>query len=431
MAAPKIKYPIEIEAGSDDKVRRFVVQYEDGREVKSREHSKIVDSFTVFPFDRLGQPRYKKIVALTFEGYFGKFPKRGFLTKFSTGYGFARTLAPLLFAIQDRLDIKKLVISKAKPTKLYKNHLVLNGPELDRAFPKLTQLLKEQKQDLDHVTRTLLHEIMPTTFPLTAPTYTKGSLSNFINRKNLTTASLAPEDVDALVKLFKAGGKTLDKAQVLSTKQLIEEFYIEDVLSEMQTLFKKSGTGKNEEEWQQFFKKYNWIFSQFFASPVMLFKDKAYVGGKSLDDSDGKIADFIYKNSLTQNVAIIEIKTHKTALLRKQPYRGTDVFAVSDDLSGAIGQVLNQRDNLQKEYYELARKTEGDFEAHSAKCVVVIGQIKGHTPDQQKAIELFRANSKDVEILTFDEIYERLRALQKLILGKVKPPKPAIKAKNK
>lgn len=255
---------------------------------------------------------------------------------------------------------------------------------------------------------------------MTSPKYSKGSLSAFIKKRNLAEVSLSDEDVESLVKLFKLGRSAIDKTQVLTTKQIIEEFYIEDVLSEMALLMKKAGTGKIEEDWQQFFKKYNWIFSQFFSSPVMMFKDKAYVGGKGLDDSDGKIADFLYKNSLTQNVAIIEIKTHKTALLKAKPYRGTDVFAVSDDLSGAIGQVLNQRDNLQKEYYELARKTNEDFEAHSAKCLVVIGQVKGYGKSEQKAFELFRANSKDVEIYTFDEVFEKLKALQSLITGEKK-----------
>ncbi len=430
MARATIKYPREVEGTPTATDRVFFVELELGKQVKAREESKVADSFTVFPFDRDGGPRFQKLRSIAFEGLNKKFP-RGFLTKSTYGYGFTRVFYSLSNALQTSLDINRLVVSKGKPTKLYKSHLVLNAADLDRAFPVLSDLQKEQKQDTDHVTNTVLNGLLPNEFPLTTPKYTKGSLSAFIKKKNISNASLSDEDIDCLVKLFQAGGQALGKAQVLATKQLIEEVYIEDVLSEMEALLKKSGTGKNEEEWQQFFKKYNWIFSQFFSSPVMLFKDKAYVGGKSLDDSEGKIADFIYRNSLTQNVAIIEIKTHKTALLKSKPYRGTDVFATSDDLSGAIGQVLNQRDNLQKEYYGLAAKSEEKFEAHSAKCLIVVGSIKGHNANQIKAFELFRANSKDVEIYTFDEVFERLRALQALIKGKTKvsPRRKAAKPK--
>lgn len=86
-------------------------------------------------------------------------------------------------------------------------------------------------------------------------------------------------------------------------------------------------------------------------------------------------------------------------------------------MSGAVAQVLNQRDNLQKEYYDLAHKTGKPFEAYSTRCVVLIGQVKDLSEEQIGSFELSRANSKDVLILTFDEVYERLVALQKIIRG--------------
>ena len=50
-------------------------------------------------------------------------------------------------------------------------------------------------------------------------------------------------------------------------------------------------------------------------------------------------------------------------------YRGKDVFVMSSDLSGGISQVLNQRDNFQKEfsyqsidsYYEILRKESSEI----------------------------------------------------------------------
>lgn len=418
MTTSKIIYPRLVEVGSDANIQRFSVELEASKSVPAKEYSLHADSFTVFPFDvKSGGPKYKKLRSITFEGFNGKTP-RGFFKEFTRGYGFTRALAPVFYAIEDRLGVPKIIISKTKPTKLYKYRLVLNADELDRAFPTFTNLFKEQKEDKDHITSTTLHAMLPASFSITAPKYTKGSLSAFIKKRNIESAALSGDDVDAMVKLLNAGRKTLDRAQVLATKQVIEEFYIEDVLSEMDDLLAKSDAKQNEEKWQVFFKKYNWIFSQFFSSPVMLFKDKAYVGGKGLDDTGGKIADFIYKNSLTQNVAIIEIKTHKTALLKKRAYRGRDVFSVSDELSGALSQVLDQRDKLHKQYYEIARDTKEHFEAHSAKCLIVIGRTMGLTDDQLRAFELFRANSRDVEINTFDEVYEKLKALQSLMKGK-------------
>jgi hypothetical protein len=76
--------------------------------------------------------------------------------------------------------------------------------------------------------------------------------------------------------------------------------------------------------------------------------DKAYVGGKGIDNTNGNVCDFIYQNNMTQNIALIKIKTPCTSLLGNK-YRGT--YSLSPDLSGVGNQILNYKDKLTKEYY--------------------------------------------------------------------------------
>jgi hypothetical protein len=155
-----------------------------------------------------------------------------------------------------------------------------------------------------------------------------------------------------------------------------------------------------------------------FSYPVILVEDEAYVGGKNLSNKNGKVTDFLVKNSITENVAFLEIKTHKTKLLgRRKAYRGTDVFAMSADLTGGIAQVLDQRDNFQKEYYQHKGKSSQTFETINSKCVVLMGTIKDLSAKELKSFELFRSNSKDVEIITFDELLARCRDLQRLMVS--------------
>ena len=77
--------------------------------------------------------------------------------------------------------------------------------------------------------------------------------------------------------------------------------------------------------------------------------------------------DFLIKNSLSDNVSFLEIKTHKTKLVENSSYRGEDVYSISKDLSGSTAQVLNQRDNFQKEFYALKAKSRknGNFETNN------------------------------------------------------------------
>ena len=53
-----------------------------------------------------------------------------------------------------------------------------------------------------------------------------------------------------------------------------------------------------EEFWQSnILKEYQYIISQIFSCPYTIYQDKAYVGGKCLDNSNGNVCDFIYKNN--------------------------------------------------------------------------------------------------------------------------------------
>ena len=162
----------------------------------------------------------------------------------------------------------------------------------------------------------------------------------------------------------------------------------------------------SEEFWQTtVFKENQWVLAQIFACPCTIFADKAYVGGKGINNSGGNLCDFIYQNSLSQNVALIEIKTPCTELIGNQ-YRGT--YSFSYDLSGAVNQVLNYRDKLTKEYYSLCHQGSEPFEVLSPKCVVIIGKMASLTPGQVAAFENFRNSLGNVLILTFDELYQRI-----------------------
>lgn len=97
-------------------------------------------------------------------------------------------------------------------------------------------------------------------------------------------------------------------------------------------------TNPVEEFWQKELSS-NSFLSQLFPYPVMLVHGKAYVGGKSVFNKGRNIVDFLLKNSLTDNAALVEIKTPVTPLLGSL-YRG-NVYNISNELSGSVIQVEN------------------------------------------------------------------------------------------
>ena len=162
----------------------------------------------------------------------------------------------------------------------------------------------------------------------------------------------------------------------------------------------------SEEFWQTIFEENQWILSQIFSCPCTIFEDKAYVGGKGLSNTGGNVCDFIYQNNLTQNIALIEIKTPCTSLFGPQ-YRGT--YSLSADMSGAINQILNYKDKLSKEYYANCHNSSAYFEVLSPKCFLIIGKVDGLDRTQIAALENYRNSLSNVTIITFDELIQRTK----------------------
>lgn len=251
-------------------------------------------------------------------------------------------------------------------------------------------------------------------------TYVKNGLANAINSWGNSIDEFSDDDKQAIIELFDKLSSTdfLTKSVISKTKELIDSKYIQQTINESDKLLKtKVDSPTLEKKWQKLLKENSWIFSTIFAQPVILYKDEAYVGGKTVKNKDGKFNDFLIKNDLSDNLSFLEIKTHHTKLVSKNPYRGTDVFSIEKEVSGCIVQVLNQRDNFQKEFYTLkAKAKKGEyFESFNPKCVILIGSLSSLTDEQKSAFEMFRSNSKDVDIITFDELFRKIKSLQSIM----------------
>lgn len=209
-----------------------------------------------------------------------------------------------------------------------------------------------------------------------------------------------------------------ENLQALTTSASLEG------LKRVEALMRENLDNGKEEFWQQkVFNENQWVLAQIFSCPCTIYAQKAFVGGKSLDNKGGNVCDFIYRNKMTQNVALIEIKTPCTEIVGK-PYRET--YSMSLDMSGAVNQVLNYRDELQKNFSTLTRDLEeaDTVRAFSPKCVVVIGKISTLNAKQQKAFELYRSSFNNLTIITFDELHQKICDLMSVF--KEDSPRPVV-----
>lgn len=404
------------------KVYRYIDE-ENNIDQLSKEEFKNRDLVIHYPIGYEGGEKYQHIKEFHFIDFKKKLPV-GINKSYIKGYGFTRILKSLAKYIDQQLKIEKVIIEKNGTIKINKtnNHLFLNESSLKALHQLFVDFFKKNTQETNLILLNSLHDLFPNDILKPPKLYVTNALSVALANWGNKIDEFSTKDKEAIKELFdKLSLDTtfLSSGTLAKTKQLVDNKYITETLKNYSTLMSGVSDGKSlEKKWQKLLKENSWIFSSIFAHPVILFKDEAYVGGKSIDNSNGKFNDFLIKNSLSDNVSFLELKTHKTPLLESSAYRGDDVFSASKDLTGCINQVLNQRDNFQKEFDHLKRKSKKNFETFNSKCVVLIGSLKDLTVEQKYCFELFRSNSRDVEILTFDELQNKIQSLQEIMTTK-------------
>lgn len=171
---------------------------------------------------------------------------------------------------------------------------------------------------------------------------------------------------------------------------------------------------KPEPFWQKFFQGNPFALHLAFGYPLIQVHGQASVGGRNFAGAGDKVADFLVRNASTNNVGIFEIKKPGSALMNSREYR-KGLFAPAQELTAAVSQVLDQRYHLGSSFLERKNASRmPELESYVIRCCVIIGT----TPvglDAQKSFELFRGNSREVDIVTYDELLTKLRQLRALL----------------
>ncbi|MBD2702890.1 DUF4263 domain-containing protein [Spirosoma sp. BT702] len=181
----------------------------------------------------------------------------------------------------------------------------------------------------------------------------------------------------------------------------------------------------DETVWQNFFEKNTWILGYgldyIINAPLDDKKLEQVVSGYSISSS-GKRADALLKTKgIVSALGFCEIKTHRTSLLKQvsAPYRPS-CWVISEELAGSITQsqrtvhqsILNIRTCLRITDNE-DNLTEETAYLYKPKSYVIIGSLNEFTTSsgvneaKYSSFEMFRRNTQNPEIITFDELYER------------------------
>ncbi|GAA4028588.1 hypothetical protein GCM10022232_88080 [Streptomyces plumbiresistens] len=181
-----------------------------------------------------------------------------------------------------------------------------------------------------------------------------------------------------------------------------------------------------EAVWQAFFEANQWIFGYglnlIACESIGDGKLERITTGADIFGGAGKRIDAIMRSKgLISSMLFCEIKTHNTELLAKTPYRA-GVYQASKELGGGVAQVqktvskaqqLISREFLTHICDDDGTPTGVELSTTRPRQVVVIGSLREFThngrvnPEKINSFELYRTSIQDVEIITFDELYQR------------------------
>ena len=160
------------------------------------------------------------------------------------------------------------------------------------------------------------------------------------------------------VKKYLHENPTLLKSIVeneIDEDDLIALSYRKKQLKEFENLLNNNNI--KESNWQRFFEKNTWIFgyglSYIFQTTLDNKKIEQVVKGYDFNNSGKRVDGLLKTAGIINSLCFVEIKTHKTKLLNKKPYRES-CWSISSDLSGAVSQIQNTVSLATKDIYNRA-----------------------------------------------------------------------------
>jgi hypothetical protein len=396
------------------------------------------DRIEIFPINTLPTSsrflgsKYERLQSITLDGFgvtsvvteeevadiLNELLPSGFVKRYEYGLGFLKEYRFIVEALED-LEIDHLIICK-------KNEEKILIDEASHTCKMKFSIFDKMRKDLNKITS------RASKYSCESKLIVANNILSFFLENEKYPQKKLPFYEDSLRKAIGAGladisdnlskneqKKVLEfvsrnKTNIANTQpeiltklhSEIETVTLENLIKNYEDNLKKK---LGEEHWQNLFSKNPFILSMAFGFPMIKMGDTAYVGGKKISGNGEKITDFLVKNSLTNNVGLIEIKTPKTQILNKTPYRSS-VFYPSSELSGSVNQLLDQKCKFQQEISRLRHTSRSDIESYSIKAILIIGTIPEDL-EKQKSFEIFRGNLKDVFVITFDELLTKLKDL--------------------
>lgn len=211
-------------------------------------------------------------------------------------------------------------------------------------------------------------------------------------------ADLTPEEINLL----------------LGRRQALEEFEVQ--------------LGKGdwaEASWQDFFEEQSWVFGYGLDYRIMRpFDREMVVGTAGTDNRDKPTVDYLM--TFTDYTVLVEIKRPDTPIFQRRESGRAGTWRFSGNFMDAVSQILEQKAEWliaaqSGDHFDKSGRRRLEARTRDAKTILVIGN-RGEFDQldnlrdaniKRDTFELFRRDTRNLEIVTFDELLERARFITK------------------
>lgn len=230
---------------------------------------------------------------------------------------------------------------------------------------------------------------------------------------------------DVLQGIVSSGISSVDVVQLTHRRQQLETF--RRLLSEprfFNAIQERWERRRPEDVWQRFFERNTWILGhglRYQFGTQVSDKLEVPVVGQSLTSSGKRVDGLLASLGAVRSLCYVEFKRHDTDLLTSR-YR-SGVYPPSRELVAAVSQLQATVHLAAGEITDQLSTYYNGEEVRAfnicPKAIVVVGHLNqlthpdGRTIDASRvrSFELYRRNISNVEVLTFDELYERARSI--------------------
>ncbi|MFT5915951.1 MAG: hypothetical protein ACI81T_002454 [Bacteroidia bacterium] len=242
------------------------------------------------------------------------------------------------------------------------------------------------------------------------------------------------EDLKELISLSDLSASDIRSITFEQRKKNIKSFYYllknlpaNEKISSIQYYREKYKLSPGDEAvWHHFLKKNDWILGlNIDLKIVSEFLDEQKLG---IEDSQGGKSPKVDFLGISDFTTLVELKKASTPIFKAKPSTGrgkarANTWEFTADFIEGISQSIGQKTELDKNFAQKqfvkddnTRLSTDEIQSVDSNAILLIGNKKEEFPINKRdddnllknrVLELFRRNSRNIDILTFDELFER------------------------